>query len=185
MCRKINLSNGNYRVINARELQVQVTVMQQLLIKPLWAALVSLWSFSRNNIIISRILTQMKQRETQRVTPALCSQYQALLICIWISEELYPKSKTHNHMENWVLVYIHTQMNGNASPNSISAGKQLSFAFSCAVVRTRHSWSMVYHACQIEIIPLWQLLSELHAGPCLLWNNICLAVPQLRILQRF
>lgn len=43
---------------------------------------------------------------------------------------------------------------------------------------------MVYHACQTEIIPLWQLLRELHTGPCLLWNKISLAVPLL-ILKEY
>lgn len=41
------------------------------------------------------------------------------------------------------------------------------------------NWSMGYHACQTEIVPLWLLLSELHIGPCLLWNKTCSADPQL------
>lgn len=76
---------------------------------------VSLWSFSRNNIIISRILTQMKQREIQRVTPALCSQYKVFADLHINFRGIVPKVKDtqphgklsgylHPYTDEWKLV---------------------------------------------------------------------------------
>lgn len=66
-------------------------------------------SFTRNNMIISRILTQMKQRETQGVTPALCSQYKALADLHINFRGIVPKVKdTQPHGKLSACLHLYT-----------------------------------------------------------------------------